>query len=356
LRAAVHWTVLAAGVMGSLPGAWGAEVPAPRPHPERDFDVYQPTGKATRIQAVEAPIIDGDPSDAAWAKAVPIDEFYQLDPDTGQPGSEPTVVRFLYDETNLYVSIYAYDREPENIVATNKSRDGMLGVDDTLRIYLDPQNTRRNSYYFEMNSLGARVDALIQNNTDYIKEWNTIWTGRAMRMDDGFSVEMAIPFRDLSYDPDKPDWVVEISRNIRRKGERIRWGAISAATSFSDISNSGTLTGITGINPGLGLDIQIYGSLRYRFDWQDPKRETTSFRAGGNAFYKITPLLTGTLTVNPDFSDAPLDVRQVNTTRFLLFQPETRDFFLQDVATFEFGGRGFASGFNYYYPTDKFKC
>jgi Carbohydrate family 9 binding domain-like len=345
---------LAGGCLFTLAfgGLQAAELPLVQPHAERDFSTYQPTGKATRIAPNEAPIIDGDLTDPIWSKAQAIDEFYQLDPDTGDPGSEPTVVRFLYDDNNLYVGIYAYDRDPGSIVATNKSRDGMLGVDDTVRIYLDPQNTRRNSYYFEMNALGARVDALIQNNTDYIKEWNTIWTGRGMRTENGFSVEMAIPFRDLSYDPSKPDWVLEISRNIRRKGERIRWGAINAATQFSDITNSGTLTGITGINQGLGLDIQLFGSLRYRFDWQQPKREIVSFRASGNAFYKLTPLLTGTLTVNPDFSDAPLDVLQVNTTRFALFQPETRDFFLQDVATFEFGGRGFTSGFNYYYSTD----
>jgi hypothetical protein len=243
-------------------GAFAAEVPGQNPHPERDFSNYQPSAKATRIPASEAPTIDGDLSDPAWQKAEAIDEFYQLDPDTAEPGTELTVARFLYDENNLYVSIYAYDREPDLQVARNKSRDGNLGVDDTVRIYLDPQNTRRNSYYFEMNALGARVDALIQNNTDYIKEWNTIWSGRAMKTADGFSVEMAIPFRDLSFDPAKPDWVLEISRNIRRKGERIRWTSISAATQFSDITNSGTLTGIEGINTGLGLDVQLFGSMR----------------------------------------------------------------------------------------------
>src|ERR1700716_2961625 len=100
-RAGGHWTAATAGVFCLLfSAAWGAEIPAPRPHPERDFDTYRPTGKATRIQANEAPIIDGDLSDPAWAKAEPIDEFYQLDPDTGKPGSGPTVARFLYDEAN----------------------------------------------------------------------------------------------------------------------------------------------------------------------------------------------------------------------------------------------------------------
>jgi hypothetical protein len=101
--------------------------------------------------------------------------------------------------------------------------------------------------------------------------------------------------------------------------------------------------------------VQLYGSLRYRFDWQQPQRETESARLSGNAFYKITPQLTGTLTVNPDFSDSPLDLLQVNTTRFNLFQPETRNFFLQDTATFEFGGRGFTiggRGSDYPYPPE----
>jgi hypothetical protein len=151
---------------------------------------------------------------------------------------------------------------------------------------------------------------------------------------------MAIPFRDLSFDPARSDWGLEIQRRVRRTGERIRWTNISAAAYYADVSRSGTLTGISGINQGLGLDIQIQGKLAYKHEWEDT-RDGTKFVMSGNAYYKLTPGLTGTLTINPDFSDSPLDIRQVNTTRFVLFQPETRDFFLQDTATFEFGGRGF---------------
>ena len=108
------------------------------------------------------------------------------------------------------------------------------------------------------------------------------------------------------------------------------------------VSQAGSLTGISNINRGIGLDVQVYGALRAKHDWHLPDNGAgISFTAGGNAYYKITPALTDTLTVNPDFSDAPLDIRQVNTTRFSLFTPETRDFFLQDVAAFEFGGRNF---------------
>jgi hypothetical protein len=368
----------ALGVFLFAGSAWGAEAPMPpttplpaesailRPAldvgappsssppatPARDFTTYMPTAKATRIEPGEAPTVDGDLSDPIWQRAEAITEFYQTDPDEGQSASERTDLRFLYDANNLYVYVYAYDRQPGLIRGTSMNRDGNYGGDDTVRVYLDPLNTRRNGYQFVMNSLGGRLDQLIQNNSDFIREWNTIWTGRARVVDDGWTVEMAIPFRDLSFDPAKPDWVIEFTREIRHLNERDRWSSISAAVLPTDISRSGTLTGITDINQGLGLDIQLYGSARYRIDWQQPQHEIISFRASGNAFYKITPELTGTLTVNPDFSDSPLDLLQVNTTRFNLFQPETRNFFLQDTATFEFGGRDFAATSDYNYPAE----
>ncbi len=156
-----------------------------------------------------------------WARAEIIDEFYQLEPDTGQPVSERTEVRFLYDTDNLYIYVYAYDRNPELIRATTKNRDGSFAVDDTVRVTLDPLNTRRNGYLFVMNALGGRIDDLIQNNTDFIREWNSIWTGSSRIVDDGWTVEMAIPFRNFSFDPAQSEWVIDFSREIRRKNERV---------------------------------------------------------------------------------------------------------------------------------------
>ena len=326
--------------------ALAGEVPMVGPFPPRDFATYSPTARATRITSEEAPTIDGDLSDAAWAKAEVITEFYQVDPNAGQPGSQPTVARFMYDEENLYIGIYAYDSEPDRIVATVQARDANVDVDDGVRVFIDPELTRRNSYYFEMNSLGARVDALTQNNNTYISTWDAIWFGSARRQPDGYSVEMAIPFRSLSFNPGNPNWGLEIQRRIRRTGERIRWTNITPSAYYADVSRSGTLMGIEGVSQGLGLDVQVFGKMEARREWEDeligrPERDSLKFVYSGNAYYKITPGLTGTLTVNPDFSDSPLDIRQVNTTRFVLFQPETRDFFLQDAANFEFGGRGF---------------
>jgi len=316
------------------------------PFPPRDFTTYSPTARATRIANDEAPTIDGDLSDPAWAKAEIISEFYQVDPNSGEPASLPTYARFMYDENTLYIGIYAYDPEPERIVATVMTRDASIDVDDGVRVFIDPELTRRNAYYFEMNALGTRVDALIQNNSSYISTWNTIWTGNARRQPDGYSVEMAIPFQSLSFNPFNPNWGLEIQRRIRRTGERVRWTNITPSAYYADVSRSGTLTGIEGVTQGLGLDIQVFAKLQFRREWEDeligkPQVDSTKFVMSGNAYYKVTPGLTGTLTFNPDFSNSPLDIRQVNTTRFVLFQPETRDFFLQDAATFEFGGRGF---------------
>lgn len=339
----------------ALSGGVTAEAAEPEPSaggPVRDFATYMPSARATRIEGSEAPTIDGDLSDPVWERAEPITEFYQTDPDTGEPATEKTDVRFLYDSDNLYIYIYAYDRQPELIRGSTMDRDGSFFGDDTVRVYLDPLNTRRNGYQFVMNSLGGRIDQLVQNNSDFIRAWDGLWIGRSRVVDDGWTVEMAIPFRSLSFDPARTDWNLEITREIRHKNEWDRWSAISAAVTNTDISRSGTLTGITGVNQGLGLDVQVFGAAKYRFDWQEPQRETKFARFSGNVFYKLTPQLTGTLTVNPDFSDSPLDLLQVNTTRFKLFQPETREFFLQDAATFEFGGRDFAATNGYNYPAE----
>ncbi len=304
--------------------------------PQRDFATYRPEAHATRIEASQAPVIDGDISDAVGQKAPPIDEFYQLEPREGQAPIERTVVRVLYDENNLYFAIEADD--PAAVTARIKQRDGAIDSDDIIRIYLDPNMTRRNAYIFEINPLGARRDGLIQNNTDVLYEWNAIWSAKAKITPKGWTAEVAIPFRSISYGS-RTDWGFDLFRLVRKKYERIRWSSINKAIASQDISHEGTLTGITGIRPGIGLDLQAFALTRYRQVWDKPGDGTgISFRPSGNIFYKFTPSLTGTLTYNTDFSDAPLDQRRVNISRFSLFYPERRDFFLQDAAAFEFGG------------------
>ena len=305
-----------------------------------DFQQYEPETQITRIAAEEAPTIDGDISDPVWAKATRIDTFYQTEPIQGAKPSETTIVYMAYDENNLYFAFFCGDSQPDKVLATVMQRDRELWQDDNIRIYLDPYDSSRDAMTFLVNSLGTQMDILIENNSNFYPEWDTIWDVEARRTDAGWSAEMAIPFRSISYDPGVDKWGFEIMRQIRHKNETVRWSQIDQFLPPWHVSEIGAITGLEDISQGLGLDVQAFGKLNYERDWmQRPRDDSFTSEASGNIFYRLTPSLTGTLTLNTDFSDSPLDERQVNTGRFSLFFPETRDFFLQDRTIFEFGGR-----------------
>ncbi|MCG8440902.1 MAG: carbohydrate binding family 9 domain-containing protein [Caulobacterales bacterium] len=311
-----------------------------------DFSTYRPSTAAALIARADAPVIDGDLSDAAWARATEITAFYQVDPEEGVAPSQPTRALLTHDETTLYVGVYAYD-DPSRISATIQERDGDIFKDDVIRVAVDSFNSKRNGYQFETNPLGSRRDLILQNNRTILDEWNVIWDVGARIVEDGWTAEFAIPFRSISYDPRAEVWGLQISRKIARLEEEIRWSSIDRSLRFLDISRAGEMAAPQGIESGLGLDVQTFGAVRWSRDWETPGRDDdVTIEPSGNLFYKVTPSLTGALTFNTDFSDTPLDARQVNTGRFSLFFPETRDFFLQDAAIFEFGGRALNPGRN----------
>src|SRR5258708_15444990 len=323
--------IAAATIVGS--SAFAAQ-PAPQPPP----DSANHTVRAVRIDSSEAPTIDGDLSDPVWAKAAVLDDFRQVEPDTGQPGSERTILRILYDSENIYFGVHLYDREPDKIIIRGMTRDRPVFAEDQFRMALDPNMTRRNGYEFEIGPAGGREDGLIQNNSNDLTRWNTIWQVRTRVVADGWVAEIAIPFRDFSYDPSRPDWGFDFIRTIRRKAKRDRWASQNPAIRTDDISQGGTLTGITGTNSGIGLDLKLYGRLAFKHDYQGNENSSFSGTVGRLPNYNLPQALTSTGPPNPDFSDSPLDDRQVNTTRFSLFTPESRDFFLQDAPSYEFGG------------------
>lgn len=301
-----------------------------------------PALEATRIEISERPLIDGDISDGIWARATVIDRFYQVEPVPFVDPAEPTHVRLLYDAENLYVSVHAFDSQPDKLSATIKSRDGSMPRDDFIRVVIDPHRTNRDGYVFEINPLGGRTDGLLQNNTRILINWNALWRGQSQRTTDGWTTEIAIPFRILSFHPGQAQWGFDVSRQVKRKAETSRLVATDSNVATYDMSRAGTLAAPVGLADNLGLDIRLYGIGRYNTD----RNIGRSFRQGdvsATTYYKLTPALTGTLTYNPDFSDTPLDARRVNTSRLSLFDAETREFFLQDAAAFEFGGRGFAA-------------
>ncbi len=355
MRRGVFWVAAVAAMTGSVINAAparaaslaaqpeGREEAFGRSVPSRDFANFIPCAQAVRIAHEDAPIIDGDLSDPVWRRAQAIEEFYQVDPVEGAAPTQPTKAYILYDERNLYIGIYNYDDRPDLIRRSQMQRDFILRDDDAVRVYLDTFGSFRDAYFFGVNANGARADALIENNETYQNQWNTIWRAKSRVVEDGWVTEIVIPFQSISFDPSLEEWNMQIVRNVRRNNEEIRWSNIDQSRGRIDITNPGRLTGVVDVESGIGLEVQAYVTGSTAYDWTTHDNEY-ELNPSGNAFYKITPALTGSLTVNTDFSDTALDARQVNTGRFSLFFPETRDFFLQDAQVFEFGGRIFNSG------------
>jgi hypothetical protein len=338
------FSLLRAALLGAGVAAFAAVISAgAAAQTPRDFASYAPRIDAVRIERADAPKIDGDLSDPAWGRASVIEEFYQVEPVEGAEPSQKTRAFIMYSETALYVGFYLYETDPSVITAKLLERDAELRDEDAIRVMIDPFGTFRDGYFFATNPNGIRVDALIQNNAAVRTQWNTIWDVKVKRVADGWVAEFEIPFQSISIDPDLGEWGLQFLRTIRRTNEEIRWSNIDRTRRRIDLTNPGRLVGVSDIRTGVGLEAQLFATGATTYDWETGDANFT-FDPSANIFYKITPALTGSLTLNTDFADAPLDQRQVNTGRFSLFFPETRDFFLQDAASFEFGGRVFEDG------------
>ena len=343
-------TASAAGIAAlcALPGPGAAQQAGP------DADVL----KSVRMVRTDTPpVIDGRLDDAVWARAALVDDFHQSQPIEGAEPTERTEIYLLYDEDALYIGGRFWDSEPERIAAsTLRHRSLRLGDDDRIAIVLSPFNDRRSGYKFETNANGVKHEAIYQNVSQNLPVWNTIWDVASTTNSDGWATEIAIPLKSISFDPDNDTWGINFSRAVRRKGEEISW--VSRNRTYNP-SIVGIATGLTGLEQGLGLDIvpSVALNRRRHFDSavENPDKiagavpgenpggiagDSSRTRPSLDLFYKVTPSLNAALTLNTDFSATEVDSRQVNLTRFNLFFPEQRAFFLQDTDIFEFGRIG----------------
>ncbi|MAI91440.1 carbohydrate binding family 9 domain-containing protein [Ponticaulis sp.] len=323
------------GSLWTFSGLASADIPDPAN--------YVPTAEPIRISSDEAPRIDGDLSDPVWQRATQLTDFYTVEPALGE-ATEDTIVYLAYDDEALYVAIRAYDRNPERILTRIMERDGDVWRDDMVRFYIDPFNTGLSGFGFDVNANGARLDRIIQRGRAPIDEWNTIWDSAGQVDEEGWTAEFTIPFRSISFDPESTEgWGLLITREVSHANQELRWASIDPGVSSFDFRSPGRLTGIRDIDQGLGLDVELQGKLVASRDWEQPRDDDIVIEPSANIYYKLTPSLTGLLTLNADFSDTPLDSREINTGRFSIFLPETRDFFLQDASLFEFAGSTFSA-------------
>jgi Domain of unknown function (DUF5916)/Carbohydrate family 9 binding domain-like len=290
--------------------------------------------KSVRIQrASTPPVIDGVMNEEIWQRAPVIDDFHQVNPVEFAEPTERTEVRILYGRDALYIGARMYDREPNLINARVLRQNQPIGSDDRFFLHLDPFNTRRNGYLFGVNPNGVRFDGVFEGTTQRQFDWDGIWQAAATIDDEGWVVEIEIPFKTLSFDPGTDTWRMNFARNIERRNESIAWVSQDRRT---DLSTMGNIRGISQIEQGRGLDVVPTASWRDRREFQNVEAKN-SLEPSLDAFYKVTPQLNASLTINTDFSATEVDDRQVNLTRFSLFFPERRDFFLQDVDIFQFG-------------------
>lgn len=293
------------------------------------------------IQAVftsTPPLIDGSVDDEVWKNAPLINEFFQREPREGEPVSEKTEFYFMYDHNNLYAGIRCFD-DPKGITAKELARDVSLGDDDRIQIILDTYLDGRSGYWFQIGPRGSIGDALVnENGKDFNKSWDGLWDGKANITAYGWEAELIIPFKTLGFKKGNSTWGLKILRYIKRKSEVSYWPATTLDANKFQISDAGRITGLTNITQGIGLDI-----IPYITSGVSKKQELGPkpvLDGGMDAFYHLTPSLSAAATINTDFAQTEVDEKQINLTRFSLFFPEKRDFFLDGANYFTFGITG----------------
>ena len=293
------------------------------------------------VRTATPPVIDGDLGDAVWANAAVVDDLHQTEPVEYAEPYERTEIYILYDDDALYIGARLYDTDPEQITANNLRQNDSVGQDDRFYVTIDPFNDRRSGYFFGINPNGVRGDGLYRNVSEFYSAWDSIYYAAAGRFEEGWTAEIEIPFKSISFDPSTDTWGLNFSRGIVRKDENLAW--VSRNRQYNP-SIAGLAVGFEGLQQGIGLDIvpsaSASSSRSLSSDPLVPDSSDSSLDPSLDLVYKLTPQLNASLTINTDFSATEVDDRQVNLDRFSLFFPEKRGFFLREADIFEFGGIG----------------
>lgn len=288
--------------------------------------------------------VDGVLNESAWRRNPGIADLVQVEPKQGEAPTEATKVWLAFSKDALYIAVRCEDHNPRQIVATEMRRDAELTENDNVAIMIDTYHDHRNAYYFATNAAGSLVDGRVTENREPAVEWDGIWNVRTRIDDGGWTAEFEIPFKTIGFNPALRDWGFNISRYLARGRETSRWASPSLDVQLSQAVRAGHLTGLEGISQGVGLDIKPYGIAGFNRDIEASQLWKGKVDGGADIFYRITSNLMSSTTVNTDFAETEVDARQVNLTRFPLFFPEKRTFFLEDAGIFEFGQGGGSEG------------
>lgn len=307
----------------------------------------RPDVRAYRLAEHESIVLDGAPDEAAWQQAQPATNFRQRDPDNGEPATERTEVRVVFDRDRLILGVTCFDSEPARLLGNQMQRDQPFSADDRFMFAIDPFFDGRTGYFFEINPSGAMGDGLITGPTGGFggfgggmeKSWDGIWVARVRRTAVGWTAEIEIPFKTVNFNPDTETWGANFQRTVRRKNEESLWTGWLRDEGLTRMSNAGRIGGLTGISQGIGLDLKPYAlGAASAAPGRGSPATTGDWDIGLDAFYNVTPALKANFSVNTDFAETEVDERRTNLTRFPLFFEEKREFFLDGANFFEFPG------------------
>ena len=312
------------------------------------------TMRATRLAA---PLqLDGRLDEQVYQDVPPVTEFVQQEPDEGAPALYQTEVWVMFDADTLYISARCWSAEPERMVANEMKRDswGMFG-NESFTVALDTFYDRRNGFGFITNPVGGLIDAIITGERTFNMDWNTIWDARTSRFDEGWTVEMAIPFKSLRYRSGPAQvWGINLQRRVASTNEVSFLTPIPAAASqggWYKMSASATLVDLEVPVSGARLEFKPYGITDLTTDLSGTPSVVNELAGdvGFDVKYGVTQGLTADFTYNTDFAQVEVDQQQVNLTRFSLFFPEKREFFLEGQGIFNFGGSSTNDATTFYF-------
>ncbi len=306
----------------------------------------RPEIQAYRLAEGETIIVDGAPDESVWQKAQPATNFLQRDPDNGAPATERTEVRIIFDRDRIVLGVICFDSEPDRLLGNQMQRDQPFEADDRFMFTIDPYLDGRTGYFFEINPSGAMGDGLITSPTgggdfggQMQKSWDGIWVARVRRTSDGWTAEVEVPFKTVNFDPGTETWGANFQRTVKRKNEESLWTGWLRDEGLTRMSNAGRIGGIRDISQGIGLDLKpfLLGAAG-NAPGRGAPNTSGDIDFGLDAFYNVTPALKANFTVNTDFAETEVDERRTNLTRFPLFFPEKREFFLDGANFFAFPG------------------
>jgi Domain of unknown function (DUF5916)/Carbohydrate family 9 binding domain-like len=332
----MRWLLSFVTVLAATAGVAGAQPPT------------VPALRAVRVGGESRPVMDGRVDDALWATVASHDEFVQQEPFEGTPATERTEIRFLYDDKTLYVGVICFDSEPDKILVSQSRRDADLDDTDSIRILLDTFNDGQNAFVFGTNPFGIEYDGQVMAEGQtgqgggarggFNVNWDADWTVRTQTTARGWEAEFAIPLKTLRYAVGENEtWGVNAMRNIRRKNEQVFLSQVPRGYSLQRVSSAGKLQGLS-LPPRRDLKFTPFVAASVSDDRTvatDRVRQTGD--VGLDVKWGVRSDLTLDLTANTDFAQVEADEQQVNLTRFPLFFPERRPFFLENAQLFQLG-------------------